>query len=109
MSKTIVIVNPTISPNFRTPMVQIPYLYLTLKSFYKENSAYADQWNWPLPITEYERFTFDELVEQIVMHSPDVVGFSSYLWNFKLNLDLGRAVKLKLPNALLIYGGPEVL
>lgn len=39
---------------------------------------------------------------------PDVVGFSTYVWNEKYNLALAKAIKGQWPNALIVLGGPQV-
>jgi len=38
----------------------------------------------------------------------DAIGFSSYIWNIELMINLGRDLKKILPNISFIYGGPEV-
>ncbi len=48
------------------------------------------------------------LVEAIVAHAPDVLGFSLYTWNSERSLALAERVKQRLPGVLVIAGGPEV-
>ena len=86
----------------------LPYLYLVFKSYYKEYGQHSDKWNWPLPINSVEDMSFDFIIETIVAEKPKVVAFSSYIWNSKLNLEIGKAVKAKLPECITVYGGPEV-
>jgi len=38
----------------------------------------------------------------------DIVALSCYLWNWKFNLTFARMVKKYNPNALVIFGGPQV-
>lgn len=40
--------------------------------------------------------------------SPNVVGFSSSMWNFQLNLELAKSIKIKFPGCLIVFGGPHV-
>jgi putative methyltransferase len=105
MQKTIFIVNPETN-NMSYPL---PYLYLIFKAYYSEFGKYGDKWNWPLPIGNVDGYSFDDLVTRIVAESPDIVAFSSYLWNYQANLEIGKAVKTILPNTLIVYGGPEVV
>ncbi len=85
----------------------LPYLYLIFKSYYQQYGRNAEKWRWPIPINGVEDLTFDDLLETIVCERPTIVAFSSYIWNYKLNLDLAKAVKLKIPQALIVFGGPE--
>ncbi|MCG8352298.1 MAG: cobalamin-dependent protein, partial [Chloroflexales bacterium] len=48
------------------------------------------------------------LVEAIVAHAPDVLGFSLYTWNSERSLAIAQRVKQRLPNLLVVGGGPEV-
>jgi radical SAM superfamily enzyme YgiQ (UPF0313 family) len=38
----------------------------------------------------------------------DLVGFSTYMWNFKRTLALAQAVKEANPQVLIVFGGPQV-
>jgi radical SAM superfamily enzyme YgiQ (UPF0313 family) len=48
------------------------------------------------------------LVEAIVAHAPDLLGFSLYTWNSERSLAIAAQVKARLPDLLVIGGGPEV-
>lgn len=38
---------------------------------------------------------------------PDIIGFSSYCWNHDLGLQFARLLKEKLPDIIVIMGGPH--
>ena len=42
------------------------------------------------------------------MSQPDVLGLSCYVWNWKKQCDLGRRVKEKFPECIIVLGGPHV-
>lgn len=105
MAKSIHLINPEMT--YRD--APLPYLYLVLKSYYHEFGKYKDDWKWNLPISNIEGLEFDEIIELITGGNPTVVGFSCYIWNYKLNLELGKAIKEKLPNTIIAYGGPHIL
>lgn len=42
------------------------------------------------------------------MRDPDIVGFSTYVWNERFNLSLAREIKSRWPGALIVFGGPQV-
>jgi len=39
---------------------------------------------------------------------PDVVGLSSYIWNWEYNRALAREIRAAHPGALIVMGGPQV-
>lgn len=45
--------------------------------------------------------------EQIINENPDIVSFSSYIWNIEKTLELCRTLKEKI-GCTIILGGPEV-
>ncbi len=45
--------------------------------------------------------------EQIINEKPDIVSFSSYIWNIEKTLELCKIIKDKI-NCTTILGGPEV-
>ena len=45
--------------------------------------------------------------EQIINENPDIVSFSSYIWNIEKTLELCRILKEKI-GCTIILGGPEV-
>src|SRR5690348_2632867 len=48
------------------------------------------------------------LVDEIAARRPDVLGVSLYTWNSERSLDIARQVKERLPQLLVVVGGPEV-
>ncbi len=49
-----------------------------------------------------------ECVDAILKHSPDCIGFSIYVWNRTLTLELATILKQTHPEITLFAGGPEV-
>ena len=49
----------------------------------------------------------DFIAEDICKNIPDMIGFSTYLWNRHLILATCRIIKAKFPAVLLFAGGPE--
>ncbi|HEY9840389.1 MAG: radical SAM protein [Candidatus Sericytochromatia bacterium] len=58
-----------------------------------------------LPIL-LDRNSVAETIGQIGL--ADVFAFSTYVWSYQYNLALARAVKARKPEALVIFGGPQV-
>jgi radical SAM superfamily enzyme YgiQ (UPF0313 family) len=47
------------------------------------------------------------LVEAIAARKPEILGISLYTWNSERSLDIARRVKQRLPDLLVVVGGPE--
>lgn len=104
LKRKILIVNPI----FPSDSVELPFLYLLLKSYYRENGVHFDKWEWLPPVEDICLFGFTDLVKHIVLNKPDVIGFSCFVWNHKLNQELAIEVKKVLPHALIVFGGPDL-
>lgn len=55
-------------------------------------------------INQQQKWLYASIIDQ----SPDVVAFSCYIWNIEFVLKLSRDLKLAMPKAKIILGGPEV-
>jgi hypothetical protein len=49
----------------------------------------------------------DFIAQDICSNIPDMIGFSTYLWNRHIVLEICRIIKAKFPAVLLFAGGPE--
>ncbi|MBQ8823341.1 MAG: B12-binding domain-containing radical SAM protein [Lachnospiraceae bacterium] len=49
-----------------------------------------------------------EILADIYVRKPDVIGFSCYIWNITMILELVRELPKLLPNTPIWLGGPEV-
>jgi radical SAM superfamily enzyme YgiQ (UPF0313 family) len=87
---------------------EVPYLWMTLHSYFKRNSVNPNAWEWLEPIYSPLAETPEELVDKIVSQTPDVIGISCYIWNSSLTFWVAEQVKLKLPNVKIIAGGPSL-
>lgn len=50
----------------------------------------------------------ENVASRIIKQNPKVIGFSCYIWNITETIELLTLIKSKLPNAVIILGGPEV-
>ena len=50
----------------------------------------------------------EKILEEIIKEKPDVVAFSTYIWNVEIIKRLSNLIKLVDNNIEIIYGGPEV-
>lgn len=48
------------------------------------------------------------LLETILRHQPDAVGFTCFVWNVERSLWLAEKIKLARPEVKIVLGGPEI-
>ncbi len=48
------------------------------------------------------------ILQDIVAQNADVVGFSTYIWNVSVMLELASDLRAVQPNVKIFFGGPEV-
>ena len=49
-----------------------------------------------------------DLLDALTAIQPDIIGFSSYIWNAELNIKLVNYIKELYPNIVIVFGGPTV-
>lgn len=75
-----------------------PIGLLELGSFLKENGAKVEYF-----IVNSENFDTRRLIE----NDPEVIGFSTYSYNYPYSLELARRIKSANPKIGLVFGGPH--
>jgi len=73
--------------------------------------AYCQSLDWVNKHYKFKELIYlRERLEQIVerMETPDVVGFSCYIWNWEFNKALAKKVHEFYPECLIVFGGPHV-
>ncbi|WP_455794499.1 B12-binding domain-containing radical SAM protein [Clostridium butyricum] len=50
----------------------------------------------------------EKVLEQIIKEKPDIVAFSTYIWNVEFILRVANLIKRVDSNIEILYGGPEV-
>ncbi len=73
--------------------------------------AYAQQFDvvkdhYEFKPTIFVRDTVKNIVNQY--DNPDIVGFSTVIWNYRLSLAVAKELKNRFPSCLIIFGGPQV-
>ncbi|MES9831116.1 MAG: DUF4080 domain-containing protein [Candidatus Thiodiazotropha sp. DIVDIV] len=73
-------------------------------------AAYADSWSCPHQMQLFETMVntnHQALIENLVDYEPQILGFSTYLWNIAASIRLIRLIKQLLPDVWILFGGPE--
>ena len=102
------------SQNIKVGLVQInnsfsgqsylPYSTGLLQAYAQKHTKVPDRYKF-LPHI-YNRIPVKRAVEQLL--EADVVGFSTYVWNIRISLEIARTVKQLRPETLIVFGGPQV-
>lgn len=102
-SKPIVIGLSQINNSF-SEQNYLPYSVGLLQAYIEKAAAKPGQYDFLLPL--YRRLP----VRQAVAHlnRADIVGFSIYVWNVQLSLEIARRLKAENPGCLIVVGGPQV-
>src|SRR5258708_12528197 len=82
----------------------LPYAVGLLEAHVRAHAARPERYRFLLPL--YKRLGADAAVEHL--YSADVVGFSLYVWNERLSLEVARRLKAARPEILIVFAAPQV-
>lgn len=82
----------------------LPYSLGVLQAYVEGHAPKPERYAFLLPV--YKRIHVDVAVEQLI--DADVVGFSSYVWNANISLEIARRLKARKANIVILFGGPQV-
>ena len=82
----------------------LPYAAGLLEAFVRKHASHPQRYDFRLPL--YSRVPIQQAVEHL--RGADVVGFSAYVWNIRLSLEIARRLKEERPDTLIVFGGPQV-
>ena len=82
----------------------LPYSAALLETYVKSKAA--DPENYEFLPSIYKRSRISEIVD--ALKHADVVGFSTYVWNAQISLEISRRLKSLNSTVLIIFGGPHV-
>ena len=71
--------------------------------------AFTEDLSYECSIREFSINDRDEkILEEIIKEKPNVVAFSTYIWNIEMVTRLSNLIKLVDKDIEILYGGPEV-
>lgn len=82
----------------------LPYSVGLLQAYIEQQPEFRDRYEFLTPI--YCRLPVRDAVQHL--RGADVVGFSTYVWNFRISLEIAKALKQEKPETLIVFGGPHV-
>jgi radical SAM superfamily enzyme YgiQ (UPF0313 family) len=82
----------------------LPYVSGLIEGYVTKYAISPNKFEFEIPI--YKREHIDVYLEKLA--NTDVIGFSLYVWNYKISLALAKRLKELDKNKLIIFGGPQV-
>lgn len=82
----------------------LPYAVGLLEAYVRHATPDPSRYRFLPPL--FRRLPVDDAVEHL--RSADVAGFSTYVWNIRLSLEIARRLKRARPEVLIVFGGPQV-
>jgi radical SAM superfamily enzyme YgiQ (UPF0313 family) len=81
-----------------------PYSVGLLQAYAQKHAMNPERYEFLLPI--FRRVRVDWAVERLL--KAQVVGFSTYVWNYRLSLAIAERLNRLRPETLIVFGGPHV-
>ncbi len=82
----------------------LPYSIALLQTYVQKFSPNPERYEFLTPL--YKRVRIADAVAQL--KDADIVGFSTYVWNGRISLEIARRLKELKPGIIIIFGGPHV-
>ncbi len=82
----------------------LPYSVGLLQGYVQRHAPSPDRYEFLLPI--YCRIPVQKAIEHLL--EADIVGFSTYVWNIRISLEIAKGIKREKPETLIVFGGPHV-
>ncbi|MEI6200662.1 MAG: cobalamin-dependent protein [Enhydrobacter sp.] len=82
----------------------LPYSIALLQTYVQKFSPNPARYEFMTPL--YKRIRIADAVEQL--KDADIIGFSTYVWNGRISLEIARRLKEIKPGIIIMFGGPHV-
>jgi len=84
--------------------VIFPYSVCLLQAYAQKHAREPERYEF-LPAL-YKRTPTENAA--LALTSADVAGFSAYIWNIEISVEIARRLKELKPETLIVFGGPQV-
>ena len=82
----------------------LPVVAGLLQGYVERKALDPERFRFLLPI--YRRMPVRDAVA--ALHGAHVIGFSTYVWNGRISLEIARRLKQDSPETIIVFGGPHV-
>jgi len=97
---------PLIDHGYNYTAGNIPYAPALLCSFIR--NAFPQNTCSYIPMSAANIMSSGMIVEYVIKKNPDIVSFSTYLWNAEVNLFIAQQLRERKKDLTIIFGGPEI-
>ena len=92
--------------NYYGENIYLPLTSGVLWAYARVDPSVTDDWSKPIFL--YKKEPINEAIIRLGDPLPELVAFSSYIWNWEWNRALAKAVKQKSPTTRVVLGGVHV-
>jgi radical SAM superfamily enzyme YgiQ (UPF0313 family) len=82
----------------------LPYSVALLQTYVEKFAVEPGRFRFLPPL--YKRVRIADAVD--ALKDADLVGFSTYVWNGRISLEIARRLKALKPSIVIVFGGPHV-
>jgi radical SAM superfamily enzyme YgiQ (UPF0313 family) len=82
----------------------LPYSVALLQTYVQKMAAEPARYQFLPPL--YKRLRIADAVD--ALKDADLIGFSTYVWNGRISLEIARRLKALRPGIVIVFGGPHV-
>src|SRR5688572_27753385 len=82
----------------------LPYSVGLLQTYVQQKAVEPARYRFLPPL--YKRVRIADAVASLL--GADLVGFSTYVWNGRISLEIARRLKVAKPGIVIVFGGPHV-
>jgi radical SAM superfamily enzyme YgiQ (UPF0313 family) len=90
--------------NSYSGQIYLPLSVGMLQAYAQRDLKQPANYEFLLPL--YRRIPVEEAVQKLL--GVHVAFFSTYVWNFRVSLEIARQLKLRAPETVVVFGGPHV-
>jgi radical SAM superfamily enzyme YgiQ (UPF0313 family) len=100
----VLLLKPTLADGPVTELTYLPHAVGLLQAYAQKYAPVENTFSFLRPL--HERMPVARAVTHL--QDADVVGFSLYVWNERLSLQIAERLKETSPTTLIVFGGPQV-
>src|SRR5262249_8603453 len=82
----------------------LPYSIALLQTYVQKFAPDPGRYEFLMPLYKRERIAD----AAAALSDADLVGFSTYVWNGRISLEIARRLKALKPGMVIVFGGPHV-
>ena len=75
-----------------------------LQAYAQKNLNNPGEFVFLLPI--YKNIKINKAIDYLL--NTDIVFFSTYVWNYRISLEIAKGVKQRKDNCIIVFGGPQI-